>query len=110
MPHIIIEHNIDEEELVKYACKKLHGSLAKQETVKLESIKTRSVFVSSLIVGDGVKKDQFAHVTLKLLAGRDQKLKEKMSQALLDSLKLSLKSGNFSVEVCELEAYTKTSL
>lgn len=110
MPHIILEHNIDDEELVKYACKKLHGSLAKQESVKLESIKTRSVLVSSLILGDGVEKSLFAHVNLKLLPGRSLELKETMSKALLESLKMSIKTGSFSVELNELEAYCKTSV
>lgn len=110
MPHIILEHNIEDEETVKYTCKKLHGSLAKQDTIKLESIKTRSVLVSSLTVGDGVEKGLFAHVNLKLLPGRSVELRELMSQALLESLKATVKTGSFSVEVNELEAYSKASL
>lgn len=107
MPHLILEHNLEDEELVKYACKKLHGCLAKQDTIKLASIKTRSIFVSSVVLGDGTEKGLFAHLNLKLLAGRSEELKSKMSRDLLDSLKASLKKGALSVEVKELENYSK---
>jgi 5-carboxymethyl-2-hydroxymuconate isomerase len=110
MPHIILEHNIEDEEVVKYTCKKLHGSLAKQETIKLESIKTRSILVSSLILGDGLDKGVFAHVNLKLLPGRSGELKEQMSKALLETLESTIKTGSFSVELNELEAYSKSAL
>jgi len=109
VPHIILEHNVDDEEVVKYACKKLHGCLAKQETIKLESIKTRSILVSSVILGDGIEKGLFAHVNLKLLPGRGVELKEQMSKALLQSLESSFKKGSFSVELNELESYTKSN-
>ena len=107
MPHLILEHNLEDEELVKYACKKLHGCLAKQNTIKLESIKTRSIFVSSVVLGDGTEKGLFAHLNLKLLSGRSEELKNTMSQALLDSLKASLKKGALSDEVNELDNYRK---
>ena len=110
MPHLILEHNIEDEEAVKYVCKKLHGCLAKQETVKLESIKTRSVFVSSLVVGTGTKTQNFAHLNLKLLMGRSEDLKNTISQNLLEVLKASLKNGVMSVEVNELENYSKDSI
>jgi len=110
MPHLILEHNVEDEEIVNYVCKKLHGCLARQETVKLESIKTRSVFVSSLIVGDGTQKEIFAHLNLKLLSGRSEVLKNKISQNLLKTLSTSLKRGSLSVEVNELENYTKDTI
>lgn len=112
MPHIILEHNLsaqdlEDETLINTICKKLHRKLSQQETVKLESIKTRSIEVSNLIFADNLKKVTFAHVQLKLLAGRSEELKKKMSEALLEVLQNEIPGGSLSVEVLELESYSK---
>ncbi len=107
MPHIVLEHNLEDEDQVRYICKKLHGALSRQETVKLESIKTRAFFVSSLVIGDGTQHEAFAHVTLKLLKGRSEELKQTMGEALLEILKGSIKTGSIGVEVAELQTYLK---
>jgi len=109
MPHLILEHNSDEDDLVRYVCKKLHGCLSKQETVNIETIKTRSCKVDSLILGEGREFSLFAHLTLKLLPGRSDDLKGKISERLLDTMKKAFrKEGQFSVELLELKFYTKT--
>lgn len=107
MPHIVLEHNLEDEPRVSYICKKLHGALSRQETVKLESIKTRSIYVDNLSVGDAQNYTIFAHVTLKLLPGRSEELKHNMAQAFFDVLKSALKEGAFSVEVVDLQTYLK---
>jgi len=107
MPHIILEHNLDEPDRVHHICKKLHGCLARQETVKLDTIKTRSLLVSNVVVGDGTLNRDFAHVNLKLLPGRSEELKLAISQNLLSVLSSILKEGACSVEVSELHAYSK---
>ncbi len=107
MPHIILEHNLEDEFFVNRICKKLHNTLSKQESVKLESIKTRSLFVSDLIFSNNLKKVDFAHVQLKLLSGRSEELKMQMSGALLEVLKNEISEGTLSVEVQELRSYSK---
>lgn len=108
MPHIILEHNLEDDERVSYICKKLHGTLSRQETVKLESIKTRSICVDNSTVGDGRNpSSSFAHVTLKLLPGRSEELKKFMSEALHEVLIKAFEGGSLSVEVQELQGYSK---
>lgn len=106
MPHIILEHNVDNEELVSTLYKSLHKTLSEQETIRPQAIKTRSIKVKDVIVGDGADA-LFAHVQLKLLPGRSEDLKLKMSQALLSTMKEALGAGALSVEVIELLSYAK---
>ncbi len=107
MPHIILEHNTKEDGLVTETCKLLHKVLSEQETVKLESIKTRSVFIENLILGDGNVDETFAHVQLKLLPGRTEELRAHMSAALLKVLISQFETKSLSVEVLELASYSK---
>lgn len=106
MPHIILEHNLKDSSLVGKICKALHQKLAEQETVKLSAIKTRSSFVDNLIIGDK-ETSSFSHVELRLLSGRSEALKKVMGEALLGVLKVALNKGSLSVEVRELESYSK---
>ncbi len=108
MPHIILEHNITDESRVKLLCRGLHQALSEQETVKLESIKTRSIFVSNLFIGAFETGGNFAHVSLKLLAGRTEDQKIRMSRALLNVLSSDI-NGSLSVDVQELSCYQKNS-
>ncbi len=107
MPHIILEHNTKEDGLVTETCKLLHKVLSEQETVKLASIKTRSVFIENLILGDGSMDEKFAHVQLKLLPGRTEELRAHMSETLLNVLKSQFETSALSVEVLELASYSK---
>lgn len=109
MPHIILEHNITSKGLVAETCGLLHKALSEQETVKLSAIKTRSVFIENLILGEGdVDGKKFAHVQLKLLPGRTEDLRVQMSKALLEILKSQFDTDSLSVEVIELSSYSKT--
>ncbi|MGH1467332.1 MAG: 5-carboxymethyl-2-hydroxymuconate Delta-isomerase [Bdellovibrionales bacterium] len=107
MPHIILEHNSTDKALVAKTCELLHKTLSEQETVKLGSIKTRSVFIENLVLGDGTADEDFAHVQLKLLPGRTEKLRVQMSKALLEVLQSQFGTGSLSVEVIELASYSK---
>ena len=80
MPHIIVEHTADVKD-VPVLLEKLHTCLAEQETVTLESIKTRAVPVTHVILGDGTK-NAMLHITIKLLAGRSDDLLSTISGAL----------------------------
>ena len=107
MPHIILEHNLEDDRLVNRVCKKLHSALSKQDSVKLGSIKTRSLPVKDFIFADNSIQIDFAHVCLKLLSGRSDELKKTMSEVLFEVLSTEMPSGTLSVEVQELESYSK---
>lgn len=108
MPHLILEHS------EKLTLKKdlpallhdLHFTFAKQETVKLEAVKTRSFQTVNNIVGDGSKPE---HVFLRvyMLKGRSEDLKNKFTQVLLEILKNHLDSRLccLCIELCELQNY-----
>jgi 5-carboxymethyl-2-hydroxymuconate isomerase len=107
MPHIIVEHNIEDNDVVQSLCGALHDELCGAETVKPEAVKTRALKVQNLILGLEDDVSFFVHVTLKLLPGRDDDLKKKMTGSLLKVLEGKLGFGSFSVEAMELESYTK---
>ena len=110
MPHIIIEHTKDIAEAVNThdLNKKLHVCLAAQETVKLESVKTRAIPVENAVVGDGSIED-FVHITVLLLEGRSKELKATMAQNIFNEAQSMLKDVNcaLSVNVDDLGVYQK---
>ena len=77
MPHIIVEHTKDVAGIPQLLTA-LHQSLAGQETVVLESIKTRSIAVDYAIVGSQAT-ESMVHITVKLLPGRPDDLLKKIT-------------------------------
>ncbi len=108
MPHLILEHSekltlkTDMPALIH----DLHYTFAKQETVKLEAVKTRSYCTFNNIVGDGSKPE---HVFLRIfmLKGRSEDLKTKFTYVLLETLKKHLDPSKccLCIELCELQHY-----
>ncbi|MBL4803793.1 MAG: hypothetical protein JKY71_02920 [Alphaproteobacteria bacterium] len=113
MPHILVEYtdtltSVDMPQLLV----DLHNDLAEKDTINIQAIKTRAVPVQYSIVGDASQADNFIHITLKLLPGRDDDLKKQMAQGLHDAArKTHVRDQNISlsVEVAELhaESYVK---
>ena len=81
MPHIVIEHDQSIQEKIDLPALvgAVHASLASQETILLDSLKSRSVLADNVIIGTGVN-NQFLHIDIRLLPGRSVALKEKMAQ------------------------------
>jgi 5-carboxymethyl-2-hydroxymuconate isomerase len=108
MPHIIVEHTENNALNIKSLNENLHKCLSEQETVSLESIKTRSIKVENAIVADGAN-NHFVHVNILLLKGRDEELKTKMAENIYKCAKDCL--GNLdiklSVNIDELGVYKK---
>ena len=80
MPHIIVEHTRDIEN-VSQLLRDLHNSLGHQETVQIESLKTRSICLDNVVIGNG-NFISMIHVTLRLLPGRGETLLCKMTADL----------------------------
>lgn len=108
MPHIIVEHTGLDSKDINALNKNLHTCLSEQETVSLESIKTRSMRVENAFVGDA-SNNEFVHITVLLLTGRSEELKKTIAQNLFDCAKTNLKNANLklSVNVEELGVYKK---
>ena len=86
----------------------MHQSLARQETIRIAAIKSRSIEVENLIVGDNEPKE-LLHVQVQLLAGRSEELKNKMAKDLFEIIKEATKElpCSLSVNVAELGIYCK---
>ncbi len=72
MPHIIVEHSVRlldgvTQEALLHA---LHERVAAEPSVDIRRIKTRSIPLEDVIVGDKGDENLMIHITLKLLAGR----------------------------------------
>lgn len=116
MPHIIIEHNevIQKELNLEILSKELHSLLAGLESIKIEAIKTRTVLVQNSVIANHVEDPGFLHITLLLLKGRSEKLKETLGKTLFDKVSTDLSKlpelkskTSFSLELRELETYFK---
>ena len=110
MPHIIIEHyskTKTQADLAKLT-QSLHTTLAAQETIKLEAIKTRTIEIDNVIVADG-SNNQMLHVEIRLLTGRSVELKETMANAIYNTAKEVLEGVDclLTVNVSELGVYKK---
>jgi 5-carboxymethyl-2-hydroxymuconate isomerase len=99
MPHVIVEYtdhlSVDIEKLTI----ELHHTLCHQPTVKAHAVKTRAMPVKGTVVGEGKDHDKMIHVCLKLLPGRDDKLRKMMAQALYDTTRKIAKDEHFHANI-----------
>ena len=84
----------------------LHQSLAGQESVTLGAIKSRSIAVQNAFVGE-VQNGSMVHVTLKLLSGRSDDLRAKMTGDLLSVVKSKV-ANNTSVTVESVDFHNQS--
>jgi 5-carboxymethyl-2-hydroxymuconate isomerase len=110
MPHIIIEHDKetkDKADLSKLSSA-LHQTLSEQETIKLESIKTRTIEIDNVLVADG-SNNKMLHVEVRLLSGRSVELKETMANAVYNEAQKYLEGIEcmLTVNISELGVYKK---
>ena len=111
MPHIIIEHDSKTKKEINLSklAQSLHAILATHETVKLEALKTRTVEVENVIIGNNEMPNKMIHVTVLLLAGRSNELKETMAKSLFDKTHEILDGHpcSITVNIDELATYIK---
>jgi 5-carboxymethyl-2-hydroxymuconate isomerase len=110
MPHITIEHpqaaNKDIQ-LGKLA-QNLHNYLAEHETINKPAIKTRTLQVENIFVGEDENENLFIHVTILLLAGRSQDLKDTIVENIYVRTKTFIPANYIlSVETRDLDTYFK---
>jgi 5-carboxymethyl-2-hydroxymuconate isomerase len=115
MPHLILEcsqtlaHQVDFSVFFKQAYQLLAESLP----TKITSCKGRVIFCDKSYIGNDFINNAFIHLTLKILPGRSDVIKAKITNQLLLNLKhivnsLNIKQVSLSVELVDLSAhYTK---
>ena len=109
MPHIAVEYT----ETISFDIPKLldtlHYALAEHDTIDVHAIKTRALPVQYSIVGDGKDRDQFVHITVKLLAGREESLRKTIAEDLMGKARAHFPDGaniDLSLDVAEMNAAT----
>lgn len=108
MPHLIIEHSkdISLKKDFKSLVADLHANFAKQETVRLSAVKSRTIMSDNVIVGEELKSE-FLFLKVLLLPGRTVELKQKFVEILKDIILKHIfeEKCSFCIEIAELEHY-----
>ncbi|STX52392.1 5-carboxymethyl-2-hydroxymuconate Delta-isomerase [Legionella busanensis] len=113
MPHLVLEYsnNIDiRPEAVTFFAQ-AHALLEKALPTKLSSCKSRCISYDSFHIGSGQINNAMLHLTLKILPGRSDSLKEQVGQELIELMKECFQQRNknlnleFSVEIMETNAH-----
>jgi len=107
MPHIIVEYSdtLASSEDIPKLVSIVHHTLAEQDTVSVQAIKTRAIPVQYAIVGDSDSRDRMIHITLKLLPGREDVLKQIMAKALSDKVRSATHDDRISITVEVMEMH-----
>jgi 5-carboxymethyl-2-hydroxymuconate isomerase len=112
MPHCIIEHskNVEALEDIQLLVDTLHQTLIDTGHFTPDAIKTRAKSYEHYAAGSYKRTEDFVHVTLYLLDGRDKNILKELSQLLFEKTKgLLPKVFSVSVDIQEMckETYTK---
>lgn len=113
MPHCIIEYssNLSPALSLEQLVESVHLGALESDLFELDDIKTRATSYEHFKLGGDT--EHFIHVTVRLLSGRTQQQKNRLSQLVLKQLAdLELLSISLSVEVCDInrETYAKQVL
>ena len=105
MPHLVIESS---ENIESEIIESIHLEVASQETVNIESLKTRFILCQAAFEANfSESNSNHVAITLKLLEGRSDELKRTMANNILSKAKSLIRDRQLSVEVIDLGIYTK---
>ncbi len=118
MPHTIVEHSfpINEAQAQDLLLRVNQGIARNEGNFDITQCKARTVFCQNFVIGDNNLKQDFMHLTIKIMAGRSEeirkKLSENISQITVDFLEENNLSDNviaLSVDIVEIvkETYQK---
>lgn len=114
MPHIVMDYSPDLEQQhdIGALCQTLFDTLiANPAFPDPDTVKVRAAPWPHYLVGG--RKESFAHVTLRLMPGRDATTKREISDALLAALRGGLpNAASLTVELTEIDrdSYSKSTL
>lgn len=111
MPHIIIEHDkkTTHDVNLKALSQNLHDYFANFETVVKTAIRTRTIEAQNVVVGIEGQSQNYIHITILLMKGRPEELKQKMAKSVFDKTQELVASPHIcvTVEIRELGTYCK---
>jgi 5-carboxymethyl-2-hydroxymuconate isomerase len=111
MPHIILEYAPTLECALNLPnlMPVLHQTLAAQETVDINRIKTRALPVQHVAVGAAPHPPEMVHLTIKILKGRPVELQKRIALALQAAVRAKLDAhpkAHVTVEITHLDPET----
>ena len=109
MPHLVLEcsSNINVRPEVTGFFAKAHSLLEKMLPTQLSSCKSRFISYDTFYLGSGHLDNAMLHLTLKILPGRSDLLKEQVGQALIKLMTDCFQEADnnlnlqFSIEIIE---------
>ena len=106
MPHIIFEcsEQIATTLPFKELAPKIHQFLTDTLPTEYANCKTRMISSSQYLIGNNPKQN-FLHLTLKILPGRSPEIKNKVAHTLLEMLNqtISLSNVSLTLEIIEID-------
>ena len=109
MPHISLEYTENIQTIIKSDLfDKLITIIIQAAEVKYENCKSRSVTIKDYYIGSKKNNEGFVHLEIKILEGRTEKIKNKIAQKSLKTLKSYFKNTKvhniqYSVEIQEMK-------
>jgi len=113
MPHCIIEYSKELENKIKPTelIDKVYRGTLKSNLFEDEDIKTRTIEFENHQTGN--KKINFINVTVRILSGRSQELRQLLSKSILNEFEdINIQAISITIEICEIEkeSYSKLVL
>jgi 5-carboxymethyl-2-hydroxymuconate isomerase len=116
MPHLTLQYTDNLVLDARALLSRLNQVLLDSGHFNEEAIKSRAVALSDFLVGtDAHVARAFVHARLRILPGRDEAVRARLSEALLHALRTHLPAGPHALQICaevgELPAsYRKTTV
>jgi 5-carboxymethyl-2-hydroxymuconate isomerase len=119
VPHTIIEHSFSiSQPKINDLLLAVNQNIAKNEgNFDISQCKARTVFCQNFVIADGIKPQDFMHITIRIMAGRSLEIRKNLAENILKITADFLKENNLStnpialsVDIAEMEKeiYQKT--
>jgi len=101
MPQITLEHttNLQPDRSWNDLFGQLHDQIAGLAGIEVSACKSRVLALDTYRVGDGAKNKAFAHLTIRIFAGRSPAVKTELGRAGLALLKQYLGTADDTLDV-----------
>lgn len=111
MPHLTLEYSDNLPAPVDWTgvMAAVHAALDGLGLFRLEEVKSRTIGWRDTLIGDGKRSQSFVHLTVAILTGRSEEIRQRISQRCLDSLRDQLapigqrRSLDVTVEIREMD-------
>ena len=121
MPHITVEHSFQiSKPVINNLLLSLNQQIAKSEgNFSISECKARAILCNNFVVADGVLRQDFMHIAIKIMAGRSLEIRQnlaknllKMTEAFIHKNTLVKNKISLSINIAEMnrDIYQKTTV